>query len=228
MTTALSHIRLDDGPNGMRGDFERAVAFLLPTDPVKKRGGRTKRNSAQISSTQGSDRGAGGNKTKRPKEKKVKFKPNVGKTGVEFYYYKSKEFLKLTQEQKNELITHRNANGFTKGVGGGQKSGITRAGVSAIIKEQLADKEKERKDAEAVGASVSSMVQELKGLVESSVAAKSARSSQKRVQRAGGATVASVETDAMAVEALEAEAERAASKLMLRFSKIGSKAGKRG
>ena len=101
----------------------------------------------------------------------------------------------------------------------------------AIIKEQLADKEKDRKDAEAVRASVSSIVKDLKGLVESSVAAAVAKSAgplQKRIQRAGGATVASIETDAMAVEALEAEAERAASKLMLRFSKIGSKAGKRG
>ena len=84
VTAALSHIRLSNGPNGMRDDFERAVAFLLPTDPVKKRGGRAKRNSAQISSTQGSDGGAGANKNKGPKEKKVTLKPNVGKTGVEF------------------------------------------------------------------------------------------------------------------------------------------------
>ena len=95
----------------------------------------------------------------------------------------------------------------------------------------MADKEKERQVAEAIGASVSSIVQDLKGLVESSVAAavaKSAGPPQKCVQRASGATVASVETDSTAVEALEAEAEQAASKLMLRFSKIGSKAGKRG
>ena len=95
----------------------------------------------------------------------------------------------------------------------------------------MADKEKERKDTEALGASVSSIVQDLKGLVESSVAAavaKSAGPSQKRIQRAGGATVASIETDVMTVEVLDAEAEQAASKLMLRFSKMGSKAGKRG
>ena len=40
VTTALSHIRLDDNVGGMRSDFERAVVFLLPTDPVRsKRGG---------------------------------------------------------------------------------------------------------------------------------------------------------------------------------------------
>ena len=30
----LAAIRLDDGAAGIRSDFERAVAFLLPTDPV--------------------------------------------------------------------------------------------------------------------------------------------------------------------------------------------------
>ena len=33
----LAAIRLDDGAEGMRSDFERAVAFLLPTDPVQKK-----------------------------------------------------------------------------------------------------------------------------------------------------------------------------------------------
>ena len=39
LTTALSHICLDDSLTGMRSDFERSVAFLLPTDPVKKKKG---------------------------------------------------------------------------------------------------------------------------------------------------------------------------------------------
>ena len=42
---------LDDNPNGMRSDFERSVAFLLPTDPVKKKRGGGKRNAGQISAT---------------------------------------------------------------------------------------------------------------------------------------------------------------------------------
>ena len=33
---ALAAIRMDDGASGMRSDFERSVAFLLPEDPVKK------------------------------------------------------------------------------------------------------------------------------------------------------------------------------------------------
>ena len=51
VTTALSHIRLDDSATGMRSNFERSVAFLLPTDPVKKKKGGHKRNVGQISST---------------------------------------------------------------------------------------------------------------------------------------------------------------------------------
>ena len=95
VTTAVSHIRLDDGPSRMRINFKAAVAFLLPTDPVKRKRGSNKRSAAQISSTVAVQIGA----TNPEKAKKsVKFKPAVGKTGVEFRYYKSKEFRKLTSE----------------------------------------------------------------------------------------------------------------------------------
>ena len=46
VTAAIAAIRLDNSAGGMRNDFERAVAFILPTDPVKK--GR-KRDAATIS-----------------------------------------------------------------------------------------------------------------------------------------------------------------------------------
>ena len=79
VTAAVSHVRLDDTPGGMRNNFEAAVAFLLPTDPVKRKRGPTKRGPAQISSTVAAQVGAanaGGGK------KSVKFKSAVGKTGV--------------------------------------------------------------------------------------------------------------------------------------------------
>ena len=44
--TALSYVRLDNNVNGMRNEFEREVAFLLPTDPAKN---KNKRRHAQIS-----------------------------------------------------------------------------------------------------------------------------------------------------------------------------------
>ena len=45
----MAAIRLDDGVGGMRRDFERTVAFLLPTDPVMKRQKDNKRGAAYIS-----------------------------------------------------------------------------------------------------------------------------------------------------------------------------------
>ena len=34
LQAAMASMRTDDGANGMRSDFERAVAHLLPYDPV--------------------------------------------------------------------------------------------------------------------------------------------------------------------------------------------------
>ena len=92
----MSHIRLDDTvdaagtPTGKRNDFEGAVAFLLPTDPVKKKRGG-KRPHAQISATT-----AVNDKTKN--DKTVRFKPAYGKSGVELRWYKLKEWKKLSKE----------------------------------------------------------------------------------------------------------------------------------
>ena len=134
VTTALSHICLDNGPNGMRGDFERAVAFLLPTNPVKRKRVGGKRDSAQISAAEGM----------APK-KKTSFKPNIGKTGVELRYYKTKDYKKLNDKQKEELKMWRlensqNANKSNKGGDGSKSSGMSKADVAALIHEH--DKKK--------------------------------------------------------------------------------------
>ena len=33
---ALANVRKDKGPNGLKTDFEKAVAHILPMDPVQK------------------------------------------------------------------------------------------------------------------------------------------------------------------------------------------------
>ena len=76
---ALASIRLDDNVGGLRVSFERAVAFLLPTDPIKKNGGGAKRPIANISSAGGGTGGGGGGKA---------LKPLVGKSGVSLRYHK--------------------------------------------------------------------------------------------------------------------------------------------
>ena len=52
---ALSSIRMDDTANGMRNNFELAVAFLLPTDPVEKKRAKSKRPIAEISAALAED-----------------------------------------------------------------------------------------------------------------------------------------------------------------------------
>ena len=71
----LAAIRLDDGAAGMRSDFERSVAFLLPTEPVKKKQ-ISKRRAANISAVGAPGRhNNGGRRTKGTKVTKgVTFK----------------------------------------------------------------------------------------------------------------------------------------------------------
>ena len=44
----LYSIKMDDAPNGIRNEFEAAVAFLLPTNPVTKKS-KDKKSVAEIS-----------------------------------------------------------------------------------------------------------------------------------------------------------------------------------
>ena len=51
LQAAITSIKTDNGPEGMRNNFEATAAQLLPFDPVaKKRTGGYKRGSTQISS----------------------------------------------------------------------------------------------------------------------------------------------------------------------------------
>ena len=210
--TALSHIRLDDGATGMRSDFERAVAFLLPTDPVKKKRGGNKRNAGQISATTAA--GGGGGKNEGPKTKKTRFKSTFGATGVEFRYYTPSEFGKLTKEQKDELRAHRKANGNYKGSWTGKErtsntgGTMSRAQVAAMIKSHDEDKEKESNEKNAFKAEI---VEEFKSIISSFTP-------EKRL-RAAGAKVAAA-TSANDNDAVE----KAASVLVDKFTKLGMKA----
>ena len=83
VSAALSAIRLDDGAAGMRSNFERAVAFLLQTDPVKKNQ-RSKHGVATISAVGAPGRHNNGvRRTKVTKGTKgVTFKVSKGSTRV--------------------------------------------------------------------------------------------------------------------------------------------------
>ena len=56
LQAAMASVKTDNGPNGLRNNFERAVSHLLPYDPVaKKRATGIKRGSALISLTEAHD-----------------------------------------------------------------------------------------------------------------------------------------------------------------------------
>ena len=91
LQAAMASIKTDNGPEGMRNNFEATAAHLLPYDPVaKKRSNGQKRGAAQISSVMD------------PTPNTTK-KPSIGKSGVHVRYYKTGEYRNLTNEQKEEL-----------------------------------------------------------------------------------------------------------------------------
>ena len=83
LRAAIASVRIDT--NGMRSNFETAVAFLLPVDPYSKHQGRNKDKNPNIS-----DANALRNKS-------------TSKTGVDFRWHKPDEYKTLSKEQKSEL-----------------------------------------------------------------------------------------------------------------------------
>ena len=81
---SLSAVCLDYNGKGIRNKFERAVAFLLPTDPAnnKKKRGHAHISYVSTPSTSGKDKG----REKVKWGKKALFKLSTRKTGVELRY----------------------------------------------------------------------------------------------------------------------------------------------
>jgi hypothetical protein len=101
LQAAMASVKTDNGPNGLRNDFEATAAHLLPYDPVaKKRTAGSKHGAATISSLDTDDANVGS----------VQLKKSIGRTGVHLRYYKVDEYRKLTPEQKEELREWRKNN----------------------------------------------------------------------------------------------------------------------
>ena len=100
----MASVKTNNGPNGLRNNFERAISHLLPYDPVaKKRATCIKRGSALISLAEAYD---GPNMTIAAND----VKPSIGKTWVHLHYHKHHEYKKLTHEQCCELSEWRQNN----------------------------------------------------------------------------------------------------------------------
>ena len=148
LQAALAGIRVDNEPTGMRNDFESAVTFLLPVDPVakKRKGSNSEGNYAEISSA------SGGNQSGTKK--------STGKSGVELRYHKKEEYRKLSSEQKDELREWRSKHGKDNKSKSGNKRGnngdndspkpskIRRAEIASVFKEERQKIEKEQKEDE--------------------------------------------------------------------------------
>ena len=88
LRAAIASIRLNT--NGMRDNFEGAVACLLPVCPYQK-----------YKRTNGKER-------QQRNVSKFSAKAGKGDTGVEYRWYKKPEYEKLTKEQRVELYTWQN------------------------------------------------------------------------------------------------------------------------
>ena len=143
LQAAMANINDDTGPGGKRGDFEAAVAYLLPKDPVVKRKQQEgKRPAGEISDLTAnvSDFGS---------------KVGIGKTGVHLRYHSNAEYKVLKKPQQDELREWRKSNpsanhgptGKTPGRGKhGKKARVSDTKATAAMIEKGIEKELAKRD----------------------------------------------------------------------------------
>ena len=147
----MASIRTNDGPDGMRNDFEQSAAHLLTYDPVAKKhaAGSSKRSSAAVSavSYEANDVAAFGTK------------PGIGKSGVHFRYYDKSEYSKLMKEQKTELCEWRSKGGAERGRGNAKtkKAKFDKA-VAAAIEKKISEQTKASDEEKMAGDKLRSLV----------------------------------------------------------------------
>lgn len=148
LQAAIASIRQNADVYGPRNDFEKAVALILPADPVarKKTSMGNKRPNGEISGVDGEAGGAN--------VSSLNIKSGKGKSGVEFRFYQGSEYNKLSPAQKDELRKWRATEEGKKAVSEAKKSkpngkkGVSKAMVAAALKDTLIEMAKEEKDQE--------------------------------------------------------------------------------
>ena len=214
---AVAAIRGDDiaGPPlaGKRNNFEEAVAYLLPTDPVEKKSRKSKRGAAEISSTTAGS---------------TPLKSGVGKTGVALRYHSPKDYAKLTTEQRDELREHRRKNGKGNAASASAKGNEAdkftrspkklRSHISAVLKQMEEEKEAKQANLAEIRALLSSVVKSESSSKKASISS----------AMAAAGTPDSVAA-AAAAQGEEAAAEVAAVKLtsLMKKMQLGATKGKK-
>ena len=165
LQAAMASIRTDDGPTGMRNDFEKAAAHLLPYDPVAKRRATStnKRGAAQISAVEGNESPDEDHAQVSSAATTKKRKPSIGKTGVHLRYHTPEEYRGLSKEQKDELREWRKKNPPPKKEADGSSNNTrfkpTKKQIAAVIAKELkkmVNKESKQTEDEA---NIASLVQ---------------------------------------------------------------------
>ena len=142
LQAAMALVRNDNTPptgntaGGKMHNFEDAVSFIIPHDPVIKKRANAKRPQANISGAEGQD-----DKTKDEATiSSTSTKASKGKTGVEFRFYKRKEYEQLTGEQKHELWEWQKSNKSKKpkpSPSNDKGKNKSSTGIAAVVAKEL-------------------------------------------------------------------------------------------
>ena len=163
LQASMASIRQDRSIDGLRNDFEKAVALLLPADPVAKKAAATgvKRGNANISGSEGAEATKvtiSGVKSGRGSE-----------TGVHLRYYTLSEYKNLPNDQKNELRAWRATSDGKASIAQGRSmrkkpkgSPTDGKSIAAVVEKKVKEKllalEKEKSDETDVEAYVMSVL----------------------------------------------------------------------
>ena len=95
-----------------------------------------------------------------PAPKKLNLKTGRGSTGVEFRYYKPKEFNKLTKEQKHELMEHHKKHGLTgKDKKAGKKN--KQRSIASVARSTIKQMEEEKTKSEEESTKMKNEIRDL-------------------------------------------------------------------
>ena len=198
LQVAMASVHQDQGPGGMRNNFESAVAHLLPACPVAKKRS-TKRNAPEIS-------GIDVDEDVNPEIAAFGAKSGKGtKTGVHLRYHKPDEYDKLSGEEKKELSEWRRSSGVTvpkskRGNGGkgkgGQNSKLSQKAIAAAVDKQVDAKLKKLQDEQQTDdqaeAFIMSCIEKAKTASVTNTQATAGSTAATKPQSSGGVTLQSI------------------------------------
>ena len=186
LRAAAAAIKQNEDPNGPKYNFEEAASILQEADPVSHKDSESKRKrpgvqindvTGKSTSTPNSDNtsanisAAGAAKT-----------AGVGKTGVEFRYYKAHEWRALSEDQRNELKAyHKEQKAKRQKTSGDGTSFVNAKGkpskaLSKMVSMIIAEKQKETAQEDAAANLAQLMMASVSNISSSNTTAQAAGS----------------------------------------------------